>query len=130
MKVFRYEHPNTGEGPYSIKVRDLCCGGVYECENCNEWYDLRSEFTNKHNNSITHPGWYQDFGASYDNPGMFSGFVSREQAYEWFDGFVEDLERFGFQLLCFEVPKKHVEIGLSGRQLRFKKDQAAKKERE
>lgn len=99
MLVYRYEHPENGFGPY----RDS---------------DLM-ELMNVHNYSEEHPTPLEDkFPLTVDH---YFGFASLNALISWFDGFHTEIMAKGFKIFVYEIGKRDVIIGKSGKQLIFVK---------
>ena len=57
-----------------------------------------------------------------NNQDYVFGFSSKERAESWFDGFLPQLFKIGFELKKFNIPQENVEIAPSKLQLAFKKE--------
>lgn len=102
MLVYRYEHKETGRGPYHSGNEDI------------------SEALADHNGSNRHPLPFDD-GLNLDNCDLFFGFDSFEKLEEWFDGIHEILYFHGFFVSVYEVDIAHIQFSKSGRQVAFEK---------
>ena len=108
MRVFRYEHPNTGFGPYRNPFAD------------NDWfaddyvpdplYDEYDEFRydshglgwHEDNSLTTHPAPQITLGRR-PHEWEVCGCDSLDSLIRWFDGFHERLEEFGFVIREYET---------------------------
>ena len=98
--VWRYEDEN-GDGPYksssSEQLQDMKSLHIGD-----DW-----------------PSWYEDFRVPWADKGFISGFPTWTAAMVWFDGFHEVLVECGYVLYRYSVPAYDVEVGRSGKQVRF-----------
>lgn len=108
-KVYRYEYTKDSyvSGPYNNNV----LGDINE-----EFEIFRSKLIQKHGNNENYPGIRVDcneFMAGRD----LCACKSIEQLKDWFDGFNEELFKFGFNLVEYTV--KMLYETKSGRQCAF-----------
>src|SRR5882724_4729803 len=97
--VFRYEHPETGKGPYNTV-----------------------EGLNADHHVDTHPSWLYDGLSSCAFPrhsSYLSGCKSLEALRSWFEGWEDKLAADGFEIVVYIVPNTAVKYGLSRKQLAF-----------
>ncbi|MDE2425644.1 MAG: hypothetical protein KGO96_07035 [Elusimicrobia bacterium] len=110
-KVYRYED-KKGKGPYNGLGN-----GTKQAENLSE------ELRNKHENTGIHPGFIKDFYWKYSLTAVEAekfkyGFLTKEQAFDWFEGYISELEICGWELK--ECEAETVLVGESGKQVMFK----------
>lgn len=111
--VWRYER--DGVGPYNA-----------------EWQDGRRhhDMAWGHTSFNGHPAWNSDMPIDrYAMDGKYaSACRSREQLDQWFEGWLEDLKREGFECVTYDVPESSIMDGYSGRQCAApKEDMTARK---
>lgn len=95
MKVFRVEHSYSNDGPYL---------------GSNEVYHDSSMYENHQKD--THPGFRTEEWEEYASRNLqldntVCGFSSMDQCYEWFKGYMALLDRTGFVIKQFSVPRKY-----------------------
>lgn len=108
MKIYRYEHPELGAGPYNSACHQLECMGKI------------------HNSSPAHPLPTDDFllFEMWISETVFFGFDSLDKLNQWFDGFHDIIRDAGYLIFEYDVPPRLVIFGRSGRQVVFKKNKS------
>jgi hypothetical protein len=121
MKIYRVEHPNTGQGPYTSGF------------DISSWWVLGNKLCNEHSDS-EHPSIEED----KCDPHSLQ--ISINQQYKWVCGFRtlkalntwfstpndwrDKLGDFGFKISVYEVEQRFTFTGISGLQLIFNKKKA------
>jgi len=105
MVVYRVEMPD-GCGPYYSPLNPR-----------------RMSMGIKHFDS-SHPTPADDFGWVKYNRQYYFGFDSMQSLYSWFGGWLKSILDHGGKILKYKVDEYNVQIGDSGLQLIFLKDQA------
>jgi hypothetical protein len=103
MKIYRVEH-DDGIGPYSTRRR--WANSLQE--------EINDELAEAHNDSDEHPLVYYDVKNAYDivsGDSRRCGFISIEQLFRWFDGFMDKLEEAGYKIVVYEVPPQFICVG-------------------
>lgn len=99
MRVFRYEHPNTGWGPYCNPYDETT-----EPELWNEYRHVRygPGKLDSHNDLETHPtpDWSLDY---FMEPEDVCGCTTLDSLIRWFDGLHDVLSSHGFEIVELEV---------------------------
>lgn len=104
MKIYRYEHKDTHEGPYhsDLPVADKLLA---------EPIDIR-HLTWEADDYLSEVAW------SFESDWK-AAFGSRKDLAKWFAGFHEELIAEGFQLVCLEVPTTGVRKAYRGHQVAY-----------
>lgn len=117
MKVYRVQHTN-GLGPYRNHIENLIWREVYDGKASKEIERIHDLHTFQRPNPIEDFGW-----KSIDPDEYVFGFETYDQYRSWFTKSCRKLlAKHDYQLVIFDVPKKHVLIGQS--QVAFKPDKA------
>lgn len=101
VKIYRIEDSN-GVGPYQRVAGTP-----------------RAEMGAEHSWCDDHPCAREDYINT--NIWMIYGFDNSEAAVVWFDGWLEKLEEWGYQMTEWLVDPSDIEEGNSGRQVRFRR---------
>lgn len=98
MLVYRVEHKRHRHGPY-------------RCENLKtkKCKDLAWALLGDHDSDFEHPCPQEEGILMRERD--YCGFISIEQAVEWFDGWLDRLHFAGYCLAVFEVPEDYVKLG-------------------
>lgn len=107
MVVYRVEMPD-GLGPYWSKTVP----------------GLGQKLAYRHVDIERHPDPYRDFTPDQYTRDLIFGFSSMKQLFSWFGGFVSVILKNGGKIVKYNVNKKYVVTGKSGRQLAFSKNKA------
>ena len=111
MIVYRLE--KNGRGPYGLITHcPDSCGGLYE---------LITEMQRAHDNS-DYPTPYEDGIDPILLREYYCGFNSLEKLHQWFRGFLERLQSYGFCINKYE--SDDVCLSASGKQLVFRLKEA------
>jgi hypothetical protein len=102
MKIYRYEDPNTGDGPYRFPPVEYCNCGARRIDHCEGWCDyvLRYEFCDElcgEHADAYHPPTREI--AEHEYVGM----SSRADLEDWFYDFNESLIDYGFSMVCYDT---------------------------
>ena len=111
MRIYRYEHPVDGRGPYL--PRDVDSDDYFD----SNLYGLSEELNDKHSDSA-HPNRVGD-GLPAALP---FGAPDLESLREWFYGFHSQLSDHGYEIIVVDVPDDQVQVGLSGKQVTYYPD--------
>ena len=111
MKVYRLEHSESGQGPYSHNVRYPAGTVTPEIvDMAIAWSKVKKNLSNAHDFDSDHPCPHDDGMQHLTN--YKYGFSSLKSLAEWFnDGWLERLKPFGFVIKVYSVPDDEVEIG-------------------
>ena len=114
MFVYRVEHKDTKEGPYSH-----CTNGRITC----------SKLYWRHNSYLVgneKPGFEDERFHNLKNSDKYNcGCVTLEKLFTWFDNFVDYLhEMQDFYIVEYKISSKYVRFGRTGKQCAFIRDKA------
>lgn len=100
MDIYRYEDPNTGDGPYRFPPVEYCNCGGRQISLCESWCDyvLRYEFTDELCGE--HADAYHPPTRSITEHECV-GMASRSELEEWFHEYNESLIDYGFNMVCY-----------------------------
>ena len=120
MEIYRIEHKFMCTGPYNQRVRKR------------GFIDFQQKLMDTHN-TMDKAGWGDDGiydeirrrNDNLENPFVdaneyISGFFSIRQVYDWFDGFIDDLHKYGYILAVYDIPDLYVIVGNHRKQVAFK----------
>lgn len=138
MKIYRVENVVEGHGPYAGWSANVAAHVDRLCDCDVRWYrtdpfshaafcDFREamEFHERMmwDNSVARPIPTNDGIGSFPHHWIF-GFVALEALWEWFDDFLDDLDRWGYEIVEY-IAEGGKAIGYSG-QVAFNPDYARK----
>lgn len=106
VKVYRYEHKDTGEGPYQIETLG----------------DFGFELACAHNGK-QHPDIFDDVKANITNINKYvCGCSNKQKLLAWFDGWHDKLQSNGYIIKEYLVDIKNVLQTKSRKQIAFIKE--------
>jgi hypothetical protein len=117
MYVYRIEHSEYNNGPYSIAT-PLGHIEVVGLE-LQKLVALREKLLDKHHNDETHPGAKNDIFGFIPWSEIVTGFDSIGKLLSWFDGYLDILYDCGYVIRVFEVAEKDILTSTSGKQIGF-----------
>lgn len=99
MQIYRYEHPDTGDGPYNH-------GRAFDFPHDEELAEFQGRLGWEHRNRPALPALLgSNLSAEWR-----SGCKTRSQLSAWFSGFEKELEYFGFVVEVYDVPDEDVVV--------------------